>query len=181
EQGIDAFELRAGPGTLAGCEAGQDHCADQVLAIGDPDALVIERGAAAATGGEQLVAQRVKNNAVDRVAVFDQCDRYAKMRNTTQIVAGAVQGVDNPGEAGASTLGLDQPTFLAKDCVIGGRATELLDDFLFGQLVDFAGEVHAVFLDHVQRVQLVHVAQQDVAGGAGGLDHEGDGGFLHGK
>src|SRR5690606_21988168 len=32
-----------------------------------------------------------------------------------------------------------------------------------------------------QSIELVHVPQQHVAGGAGGLDHEGDGGFLHGE
>ena len=46
--------------------------------------------------------------------------------------------------------------------------------------IDFAGVVHAALLNDVQRLELVDVAEQDVACEAGGLDHDGDGGFLHG-
>jgi hypothetical protein len=113
---------------------------------------------------------------MDRLAVLDQGDGYAEMREAVQVVAGAVERVDDPGEA-AGTLGA---AFLAEDGVIGRGPTQFLDDDRFGLAVDFAGVVQPVLFHDVERVELVHVAQQDVAGGAGGLDHEGDGGFLHG-
>jgi len=48
------------------------------------------------------------------------------------------------------------------------------------EAVDLAGVVHAVLFHHVQSVEAVHVPQQHVAGGACGLDHDRDGGLLHG-
>src|SRR5690606_41308945 len=43
-----------------------------------------------------------------------------------------------------------------------------------------AGIVLPGLLDHVERVEFAHVAQDDVAGGAGRLDHDIDDRFLHG-
>src|SRR5690606_18368706 len=61
----------------------------------------------------------------------------------------------------------------------GVGPAQFLDDRFLGEAVDLAGVVHALLLDHVQRIELVHVAQQDVAAGACRLDHDVDSGLLH--
>ncbi|GAE55469.1 hypothetical protein XPR_2104 [Xanthomonas arboricola pv. pruni MAFF 301420] len=155
-----------------------DHRAFQVLAFGDADAAVVEHRAGAAAGGEQLVAQRVEDHRVGGLAVFHQRDRYAVMREAAQIVAGAVQRIDDPGVA--ATLATLHAAFFAEHGVLGVAALEFLDDDLLGIGIDFAGVVHAAFLHHVERIELVDTAQQHIAGEAGGFDHDGDGGFLHG-
>ena len=42
-------------------EAGTDHCAGEVMCIGDMDRLPVEHGAVAAAGDKQLVAQRIEH------------------------------------------------------------------------------------------------------------------------
>ena len=54
------------------------------------------------------------------------------------------------------------------------------DDDLFGIGIHFAGVIQTALLHDIEGLQLVDVAQKHVAGEAGGLDHDGDGGFLHG-
>src|SRR5690606_15274210 len=136
--------------------------------------------AAAAAGGEQLVAERIEDNAVDRLAVLDQRDRYAPMRPAVQVIAGAVERVDYPGAAARTAATFLRAAFLAQDGVLGVGPAQFLDDRFLGQPVDFAGVVHPLLLDDVQRVELVHVPQQHAAAGAGRLDHDVDGGLEHG-
>ncbi len=155
-----------------------DHRAFQVLALGNADAAVVEHRADTTAGSEQLIAQRIENHRIDRFAVFHQCDGNAVVRKAAQIVAGAVQRIDHPGVA--ATLAALHAAFFAKYGVFGIAALEFLDDDLLGVGIDFAGIVHAAFLHHVERIELVDTAQQHIAGEAGGFDHDGDGGFLHG-
>ena len=75
--------------------AGDDQGAGQILAVGDPDFAVIEQGAFALAGGEQLVLDRVVDDRLDRLAVFHQCDGHAVMRNAVQEIGSAVQRIDH--------------------------------------------------------------------------------------
>ena len=154
-----------------------DHRAAQILALGNPDTTVIEHRARTTAGGEQFIAKRIEDHRVDRLTVLDQGDGHAVMREAAQVVAGAVQRIDDPHV----TVDRLHATFLTHDPVFGIGALEFLDDDLFRICIDFTGIVHAALLHDVQRLELVDVAQQDVAGEAGGLDHDGDGGFLHGE
>jgi hypothetical protein len=120
-----------------------------------------------------------KDHAVDRLAGLHQRDRHAPVRDAVQVVAGAVERVDDPGVAAGATVALLRAAFLAEHAVFGIGTAQFLDDLRLGQAVDLAGVVHPPLFHHVQRVQLVHVAQQDVAAGAGRLDHDVDGGLLH--
>src|SRR3546814_7575528 len=78
--------------------------------------------------------------------------------------------------AAGAAVALLRAAFLAEDGVVGVGPAQLLDDRFLGEAVDLAGVVHAFLLDHVQRIELVHVAQQDVAAGARRLDHDIDSG-----
>src|SRR3546814_3222771 len=88
----------------------------------------------------------------------------------SQVGAGAVERIDDPGMAAGAAVALLRAAFLAEDGVVGVGPAQLLDDRFLGEAVDLAGVVHALLLDHVQRIELVHVAQQDVAAGARRLD-----------
>src|SRR5690606_8394680 len=176
---LEAVQVRVETGALARRGAGDEHGAGQVFALGDANALVVELGAGAARGDEQFVAQRVEDHAVQRLGAFAQGDRDAPVRNAVQVVAGAVERVDHPGVAAGAAVALLRAAFLAEDGVVGIGAPQFLDDRFFGQAVDLAGVVHAPLLDHVQRVEPVHVAHQDVAPGARGLDHDVDGRGEH--
>src|SRR5690606_5561044 len=174
-----AVELGGGAAALARVEAGGDAGAGQVLAFGHADALLVELGAPAAGGGEQLVAQRIEDHPVQRLGTLAQRDRDAPVGEAAQVVAGAVQRIDDPGVAAAAAAALLLAVFLAQHRVVGVGAAQFLHHRRLGQPVHLAGVVHAVLLDHVQGVEPVHVAQQDVAAGAGRLDHDVDGRLLH--
>ncbi|EEF93739.1 hypothetical protein CATMIT_01627, partial [Catenibacterium mitsuokai DSM 15897] len=132
QQVVQALEVGAGAGAFARREAGDQHRAVQVLAVGDAHALFVELHAAAAAGGEQVVAQRIEDHAVGRLAVFAQRDRHAEMRDAVQVVAGAVERVDHPGVARLA----ERAVLFAEDGVVGRGAAEFLDDLGFGQAVD---------------------------------------------
>src|SRR5690606_30034033 len=125
-------------------EAGGDHRPRQVLAFGDADALVVELRAGPARGDEQLVAQRIEHHAVQRLRAFAQRDRHAPVRQTTQVVAGAVERVDHPGVPAGAAVALLRAAFLAEDGIVGVRPAQFLDDRLFGQAIDLAGVVQTV-------------------------------------
>src|SRR6185312_15209975 len=149
---------------LAEREAGGDHRAAQVLAFAHAHAAIVEVGAVALAGGVQLVAQRVEYHRVDRHALFQQRDRHAEVGDATQVVVGAVQRVDHPGQR---TLA-GRAAFLGEDGVVGVGAAQFLDDFRLGQLVDLGDEIQLLLLDHVQAVDAVHVAQDHIACGTRG-------------
>src|SRR5690606_38535701 len=172
-------QVRVDAAALARRKAGGENAAGQVLGVGVPDALVVGLRAGATRGDEQLVAQRVEDHAVQRLRPLAQRDRDAPVRDAVEVVAGAVERVDHPGVAAGAAVALLRAAFLAEDGVVGIGPAQLLDDRLLGQAVDLAGVVHAALLGHVQRVEPVHVAHQDVAPGARGLDHDVDGGGEH--
>src|SRR3546814_13873816 len=92
-----AFQLRPGAHALARREAGHQHRALELLALADPDPPLVELRAGATGGGEQLVAQRVEDHRVLRLAIPDQGDRPAPVRPAVEVRAGAVGRVETPG------------------------------------------------------------------------------------
>ncbi|MNN64606.1 hypothetical protein D3C81_1800540 [compost metagenome] len=99
------------------------------------------------------------------------------MREAAKIVAGAVEGVDHPHLALAAL----HATFFTENSIFGIGALELFDDYFLRIAINFAGVIHPTLLHYIECFELVDVAEQDVAGEAGGLDHDGYGGFLHGE
>src|SRR3546814_378164 len=119
QQVADALEL--GPGTLALArrETGDHDRARKFPAIGDAHAALVDLHAAAAAGGEQLVAKRVEDHRVDRLGAFAQRDRDAPVGEAAQVVAGAVERIDDPGMAAGAAVALLRAAFLAEDGVVG--------------------------------------------------------------
>ena len=62
----------------------------------DADAAVVEERAAAARGGEQVVAHRVVDHALRDHALVRQRDRHAILRKAVQEVGRAVERIDDP-------------------------------------------------------------------------------------
>jgi hypothetical protein len=123
------------------------HAPARSLRSADADALVVEHRAAAAAGGEQLVAQRVEDHPVLRLAVLDQGDRHAPVREAVQVVAGAVERVDHEHRIALAL----RAAFLAQERGIRVGLAQFLDDRFLGLLVDFAGVVHALFSTTLRR------------------------------
>ena len=136
----------------------------QVLALADADALVVEHRAAAAAGGEQLVAQRVEDRR--RAAV-----RRSRPGRSTRTSAGSRAGSCWCRRAGRSRRWHcpcpAAPPSSPRTATVRIGAAQFLDHRLLGLVVHLAGVIHAVLLDHVDRVELVHAAQEDVAGRRG--------------
>src|SRR5690606_2333254 len=145
---------------LAERETGREQGAFEAGACGHADAPVVEERAVSAARGEQFVAQRVVDDRVDRVAMLDEADRYAKMRDSTQVIVRAVERVDDPGALALAA----RPAFLGEDRVARKRTAQFAYDFRFRLPVDFGNEVHALLLDHGQATESIHVAQHDLAG-----------------
>ena len=168
-------ELRVQVFVLARRESGAQDRAGKALAIAHAHAPVVEKGAVALARGEQLVAQRIVDHAVDEVAMIHETDRHREMRKAAQVVVRAVERIDDPDLVGFSGLA----GFLAEDGVVGIGATQLLDDLGFGQLVDLADVVVARFFLDVEPFHAIDVAQDDVACGARGAHRDIDGGSGH--
>src|SRR3546814_20167090 len=90
----------------------------------------------------------------------------------SQVVAGAVERIDDPGMAAGPAVALLRAAFLGEDGVVGVGPAQLLDDRFLGAAVDLAGVVHALLLDHVPPTPLLPVEHQDFAPCAPPLDHD---------
>src|SRR4051794_38490358 len=88
----------------------------------DPDAAVVQKGALAMLGGEELVAGGVVDQAGDDLALALQRDRDREVRNSVQEVGGAVEGVDDPGIGLVGAL--VQAALLAEKAIAGARFQE---------------------------------------------------------
>ena len=66
------------------------------LRRGHPQPAVVEVGAVAALGAEQLVAQGVEDDAGGDLAMLLERDRDRPVRQAVQEVGGAVERVDDP-------------------------------------------------------------------------------------
>ncbi len=161
--------------SLPPMHAGGDQRTFQVAAVGNPDAALIEEGAAATDGGEQFASQRIVDHAKIRLAALLPGNRDTKMRQATQVVVRAIQRVDDP-DGVAPALGA---AFLGQDGVTGIGATQFLYDFGFGLAIDLAGEIETVLFGDRNGIQARHAAQEDGGGGASGLHRDGESGFEH--
>src|SRR5690606_41750855 len=110
-------------------EASDEHRAFEGFAPGDADAAIVQERAAAAAGGEDLVALRIVDDRMQWIVAFEQGNGDAVMRNAVQEGAGTVEGVDHEGVAGLS----ERAAFLAQEGVIGKGTPQLAYDFLLGQ------------------------------------------------
>ena len=75
--------------------AGDDGVAEP-LACRHPQPLIVEKGALAALGGEQLVIGGVVDDAGDHGAFALEPDRDRKVRDAVQKIQRAVERIDDP-------------------------------------------------------------------------------------
>ena len=68
----------------------------QVLAGCHPQSSVVEIGAAAALGGEQVLGDRVVDHPGNDIVAPLQGNRYGEMGNAVDEIGGAVDRVDDP-------------------------------------------------------------------------------------
>src|SRR5690606_40180780 len=98
-------------------EAGTQQGAFQALAVAHANAPAIERGAAAATGGEFFLANRVEHDGVLQSAAVFAGNADGKVWHAAEEVGGAVQRVDDPLVVGAVAAAGDAAAFLAQEAV----------------------------------------------------------------
>ena len=87
--GVDVAELAIG-------ETSADQGVGEAQALGDADAAVVEEGAGALGGGEQLVAVRVEDDGLLDHALARQGDGDRVLGKAVDEVGGAVERVDDP-------------------------------------------------------------------------------------
>src|SRR5581483_1782285 len=110
-------------------QAADDDRIDEPGAAGHAQAAVVEEGALAALGGEQLVIGGIVDEAGDDRVLALERDRDAEMRDAVQEIGGAVERVDD--QAMRLVGAFVAAAFLAEKAVAGPRMAELLaQDFL---------------------------------------------------
>ena len=146
----------------------------------DANPPVVEEGALAALGDEQIVVGRIVDEAGDDGAVALERDRHGEMRNAVQEIGGAVERIDDPAVrvVGAGM----RAAFLAEKAVIRPRLGELGAQNLLGLAVGGGDEIARAFERHLQMLDLAEIALEVAAGALRGLDHDVEkGGMLHGR
>ena len=145
---------------------------------GNADALVIEEGAFAALGDEQVVIGRIVGQAGDDRAVPLKRDRNGEMRDAVQEIGGAIERIDDPAVApiGAGV----RAAFLAEEAIVGPRLGEFLAHDLLGAAVGGGDEIARALDRHLQLLDLAEVALEASPGAMRRLDHDVEnGGMQH--
>ena len=140
----------------------RDDRIGEPLPRGDADAPVVEEGALAALGHEQLVVCRIVDEAGDDRAVAFERDRDGEMRDAVQEIGGAVERIDDPAmrPVGAH-MGA---AFLAEKAVIRPRLGEFVAQDLFGAVVGGGDEIARALQRHLQVLDLAEIALEAAAG-----------------
>src|SRR5215813_13663542 len=158
--------------------AGDDRVG-QPLARRHPQPLIVEEGALAALGGEQLVIGGVVDDAGDHGAFALEPDRDRKVRNSVQKIQRAVERIDDP--AVSLIAAFARATLLAQKTVAGARMLELVAQDLLGAAVGGGDEIGRPLERRLQVLDLAEIALERAARLARGLDHHVEkGGAEHG-
>ena len=161
-------------------EAGADQRFGQPRAARDPQPPVVQVGAAAARGVEQVIARGVVDDRLLHLAAEGQRDRHAVHREAVQEVRGAIERVDDPHVV--AVLGAVLATrFLGQDAVARVGGEDGLDDRGLGRAVDFADEVIRPLGADGQQVQVLRAPVDDRPGCARGLDGDVEHGVQRGR
>ena len=150
----------------------------QPLPSGDADALIVEEGALAAFGDEQIVIGGIIDQAGDDRAAALERDRDREVRNAVQEIGRAVERVDDP--AMGLVAAFVRAAFLAEEAVIGPRLGELFAHDLLGALVGRGDEIARALERDLQLLDLAEIALEAAAGAVRRFDHDvEDGGMKH--
>src|SRR4029079_889995 len=77
-------------------KAGAEQRILELVGAAHADAPVVEESARAPRGREELVAVRIVDHGLARLAFVEQADRDAVLWKAMQEIRGAVQGIDDP-------------------------------------------------------------------------------------
>src|SRR5499426_4543947 len=158
--------------------AGDDRVGEP-LARRHPQPLIVEEGALAALGGEQLVIDGIVDDAGDDGAFALEPDRDRKVGNSVQKVQRAVERIDDP--AVSLIAAFARAAFLAQKTVAGTRMLELVAQDFLGAPVGSGDEIGWPLERRLQMLDLAEIALERAARLARGLDHHvEEGGAEHG-
>src|SRR6266851_7859236 len=172
---LDDGELRAKQRKVAAPEMRQAAAND---GLGEPRArrdaqpLIVEEGALAALGDEELLVRRVVDDSGnDRSLAFER-DRDRELRNAVQEVGRAVERVDDPAMRLVGAL--LTAAFLADEAVTGARLGKLAAENLLGAPIRRRDEIGGSLERDLQVLDLAEIPLEAARGLAGGSDHDVD-------
>ncbi len=158
-------------------DAGGQDGIDQLAPRGDPQPPVVEEGALALLGPEQLVGHGIVGDARHHGPLPLQGDGDREVGQAVEEVGGAVERVDDPGMGLVGAF--DESPLLGQDAVARTGLAQLLDQGLLGLDVRRGDEVRRPLLRDLQLHDLAEIARQAAPGLARRRDHhlqEGGGG-----
>src|SRR6185436_16655964 len=147
--------------------AGADERALQADVRADANALAIQLCAFAAGCREQLLPHRVVDDCVLHAPATLHADRHRKVRIAVQEVRSAVERVDDPDEF---VVVAALTAFLRKKSMLRIAAPYGLDDVPLRLRIDLADEVVLALGAHLEAVQPVQAANDDLSSAARGLN-----------
>src|SRR5260370_1402028 len=134
----------------------------------------VDEGAVALLRPEQLVGDRLVDDASDDLTLALQADRDGEVRYAVQKVRGAVERVDDPAVA---AVALALAALFAEEAVFRPRACEFGAQRALGLDVGVADEIAGAFLGDLQLLDLAEGALRVLGGGEGSAFIERDHGF----
>src|SRR6266852_1127510 len=150
-------------------ERAGDDGVGEPLARRDPQAPIVEIGALAALGGEQLVVRRIVDDAGDDRSFALERNRDREMRDAVQEVQGAVERIDDP--AVALVAAFAGAAFLADEPIARPRMLELRAHDILGVPVGAGHEIGRPLERDLQLLELAEIALERAARLVRGLDH----------
>jgi hypothetical protein len=149
--------------------AGNDRLR-KLSACSHPQPAIIEKGAFAPLGREQVVAHRIIDDARNDRALPIERDRDRKMRDAVKKIQRAVERIDDPavGLVGAFM----QPAFLSQEAVAGTCVFELGPQCLFRAPIGGSDEACGPFHRDLQLLDLPEIPLERAACLVRGLDHD---------
>ena len=176
-EGSEGGQVGIQIGKIPEGETGAEQGSVQVFTLGDAQAAIIEVGAAAAAGGEELVMHRVIHDGVLQAIEMADANGDAELRHAVDEVGGAIEGVDDPLEV---LIG-NAATFFGEDAVIRVGAVDDLDDGGLGALVDIGDEIIVRLAGDVDFIDPIEAAVDDIARFAGRANSGDENRMLHGN
>ncbi len=162
--------MRAGAAALARRETGRQHRAGQLLALRDADAVVVEHGAAALAGGEQLVAVRVVDHGLGQLATLHERDGDAVLREIVQKVGCAIKRIDDP-DILSILIGIT--TLLTQKTVGWISVSQSIDNRTFGGMIHFTDKVVIRLAANLQSAYILRCMGNNSASTARGFNRDG--------
>src|ERR1700730_995980 len=149
--------------------AGNDRLR-KLSACSHPQPAIIEKGAFAPLGREQVVAHRIIDDARNDSALPLERDRDRKMRDAVKKIQRAVERIDDPavGLVGAFM----QPAFLSQEAVAGTCVFELGPQCLFRAPIRGSDEACGPLPRDLQLLDLPEIPLERAACLVRGLDHD---------